>query len=120
MEKYILSLLIFIPVFGAIMMLPISKIYGASKSKYVALGATGIQLILSVWLYCNFDSSISVVNPLNPFTVNIPWIEHFNIFYYIGVDGLSMPMVLLTALLVNSDKSFIKFLSSNNLETTSL
>ena len=99
MEKYILSLLIFIPVFGAIMMLPISKIYGASKSKYVALGATGIQLILSVWLYCNFDSSISVVNPLNPFTVNIPWIEHFNIFYYVGVDGLSMPMVLLTALL---------------------
>ena len=33
------------------------------------------------------------------FSVNIPWIEHFNIFYFLGVDGLSMPMVILTALL---------------------
>ena len=97
MENYILSLLIFIPVFGAILMLPISKIYGSSNSKYVALGATGIQLLLTIWLYCNFDSSVSVLN--SPYTINVPWIEHFNIFYYIGVDGLSMPMVILTALL---------------------
>jgi len=97
MENYILTLLIFIPVFGAILMLPISKLYGSSNSKYVALGATGIQLILSVWLYCNFDSSLSFKE--SPFTINVDWIEHFNIFYYIGVDGLSMPMVILTALL---------------------
>ena len=109
MENYILSLLIFIPVFGALLMLPISKLYGASKSKYVALGATGLQLLLTVWLYCNFDSSVNVLS--SPFTINVPWIEHFNIFYYIGVDGLSMPMVILTALL-----SFLCIIVSWNID----
>ena len=94
MENYILTLLIFIPVLGAILMLPISKLYGSSNSKYVALGATGIQLILSIWLYYNFVPE----NGLQ-FVVEEPWIDHFNIFYYIGVDGLSIPMVILTALL---------------------
>ena len=97
MEQYILSLLIFIPVFGAILMLPISKFLGSSTPKVVALVTTALQLILAVWLYCNFDSSVSVLN--SPFTVNVEWISHFNIFYYLGVDGLSMPMVILTALL---------------------
>ena len=97
MEQYILSLLIFIPVFGAILMLPISKILGSSTPKIVALVTTALQLVLAVWLYCNFDSSVSVLN--SPFTVNVEWISHFNIFYYVGVDGLSMPMVILTALL---------------------
>ena len=109
MENYILTLLIFVPVLGAILMLPISKFYGSSNSKYVALVTTGIQLLLSIWLYFNFDSSLSVLN--SPFTVNISWIEHFNIFYYIGVDGLSMPMVLLTALL-----SFLCILVSWNID----
>jgi len=109
MEQYILSLLIFIPVLGAIIMIPVSKFLGSSNSKIVALIATGIQLLLSIWLYCNFDSSISVLN--SPFTVNVEWISHFNIFYYLGVDGLSMPMVLLTALL-----SFLCIIASWNID----
>ena len=109
MEQYILSLLIFIPVFGAILMLPISKFLGSSTPKVVALVTTALQLILAVWLYCNFDSSVSVLN--SPFTVNVEWISHFNIFYYLGVDGLSMPMVILTALL-----SFLCIIASWKIE----
>jgi NADH-quinone oxidoreductase subunit M len=109
MEHYILTLLIFIPVIGALVMLPVSRFFGNSYSKVVALVATGIQLSLAAWLYWNFDSSLSI--ELSPFTLNIPWIEHFNIYYYVGVDGLSMPMVLLTALL-----SFICIISSWNID----
>jgi len=109
MEHYILSLLIFIPVFGALLMLPISKYLGSTTPKFVALVTTGIQLLLSIWLYCNFDSSVSVQN--SPFTVNVEWISHFNIFYYLGVDGLSMPMVILTALL-----SFLCIIASWNID----
>jgi len=109
MEHYILSLLIFVPVFGAILMLPISKYLGSTTSKFVALVSTAVQLLLSIWLYCNFDSSISVQD--SPFTVNAEWISHFNIFYYIGVDGLSMPMVILTALL-----SFLCIIASWNID----
>ncbi|MDC1050899.1 NADH-quinone oxidoreductase subunit M [Candidatus Marinimicrobia bacterium] len=108
MENYILTLLIFIPVIGAIIMLPISRFFGNSYSKVVALCATGLQLLLAGWLYINFDSSLSIEK--SPFTIELPWIEHFNIYYYIGVDGLSMPMVLLTALL-----SFICIISSWNI-----
>ena len=109
MEHYILTLLIFIPVIGALVMLPVSRFFGNSYSKVVALVATGIQLTLAAWLYWNFDSSLSIES--SPFTLNIPWIEHFNIYYYVGVDGLSMPMVLLTALL-----SFICIISSWNID----
>jgi NADH-quinone oxidoreductase subunit M len=51
----------------------------------------------------------------SPYTVQIDWIKHFNIQYFIGVDGLSMPMVLLTALL-----SCICIISSWNITKQSL
>ena len=47
----------------------------------------------------------------SPFTQKFMWIDHFNIEYFVGVDGLSMPMVLLTALL-----SFICILASWNID----
>ena len=105
MEQSILSLLIFLPVLGAIIMLPVNKYLGSDKIKWTALITTGIQLLLTGWLYFNFDPSLSVSE--SPFTLNIEWIKHFNIFYYVGVDGLSMPMVLLTSFL-----TFICIISS--------
>ena len=107
MENYILTLLIFIPVLGALIMLPVSKYIGKDKSKWVALITTGLQLLLAFWLYLNFDPNSGIqFTPGQP-NVGIEWIRHFNIFYYVGVDGLSLPMVFLTAFL-----SFLCILSS--------
>ena len=103
MENYILTLLIFIPVFGAFIMLPVSKYLGNDKSKWVALAATFIQLLLTVWLYMNFVPTEGM-----QFEVNKQWIPHFNIEYYVGVDGLSFPMVFLTAFLFIQKHSGIK------------
>ena len=100
MDSLILSILIFLPVFGAAIMLPASKYMGRDKPevfKYIALFVTGLQLVFSAILYWNFDPTLSVVE--SPFTVQVDWIKAFNIQYFIGVDGLSMPMVILTALL---------------------
>ena len=58
MEQSILSLLIFIPVLGAILMLPVSKYLGADKIKWTALFATLIQFLLSVWLYINLPIAL--------------------------------------------------------------
>ena len=100
MDSWILSLLIFLPVMGALGMcvVPFSQ-YKENKDvyKYIALGATGVQLLLAVILYMKFDPSLSVLD--SPFTVQFDWISSFNIQYFIGIDGLSMPMVLLSALL---------------------
>ena len=107
MESSILTLLIFLPVAGAALMLPFASLYGKEANQYykwIAAVTTGIQLFLCCVLYANYDPSLSV--SLSPFTVQLDWIKHFNIQYYIGVDGLSMPMVLLSGLL-----SFICILS---------
>ena len=108
MDSLILTLLIFIPVIGAILMLPVANLYGKENShyyKWIALVATGVQFILTCVLYLKFDPIHTIAN--SPFTVQVDWISHFNIQYFLGVDGLSMPMVLLTGLL-----SFICIISS--------
>ena len=73
MEKSILTLLIFLPVLGAALMLPASK-YLKIKNiiKWIALVTTGMQLLLAGWLYLNFDPSLSVME--SPFTVQVEWI----------------------------------------------
>ncbi len=100
MDSMILTLLIFLPVFGAVAMLPAAKMVGKENPnifKWIALVVTGLQLLLAVVLYMGFDPTLSV--SASPYTVQLDWIKHFNIQYFVGVDGLSMPMVLLTALL---------------------
>ncbi len=116
MESSILTLLIFLPVAGAILMLPFAKLYGKESPhiyKWIALVATSLQLVLAWVLYSNFNPAMSITE--SPFTVQLDWITHFNIQYYLGVDGLSMPMVLLTALL-----SCICIIASWNIEKQAL
>ena len=112
MNSLILSLLIFLPVMGSIAMLVIAKAKLDGREKLyrvVALFTTGVQLLLAGYLYLNFDSSVGIAQ--SQFTVQVPWIDYFNIDYFVGVDGLSMPMVLLTALL-----SFICIIISWNID----
>jgi NADH-quinone oxidoreductase subunit M len=108
MNESILSLLIFIPVIGALAMLVFAQFGGKENPdgfKWIAVIATGVQLLLGIWLYLNYNPADTVIT--SAFTVQKEWIPQFNIQYYIGVDGLSMPMVLLTAFL-----SFICVVSS--------
>ena len=67
MNSSILSLLIFLPVLGAVAMLIVALlinkgILNSDKNiyKYIALGVTGVQLFFAVLLYINFDPSLSV------------------------------------------------------------
>jgi len=115
METNILSILIFFPLLGILGMF---IAYALKQSdivfKYIALFATSVQLILTVWLYFNFDPSVVLssdisINPVK-FAVQVPWIENFNIQYFVGIDGLSAPLVFLTSLLM-----FICILASWNL-----
>ena len=108
MDSLILTFLIFIPVIGAVAMLPVAYIYGKENShyyKWIALIATAIQFLLCCVLYFKFNPNHGIMD--SPFTIQLDWISHFNIQYFLGVDGLSMPMVMLTGLL-----SFICIISS--------
>ncbi len=94
MDSHILSWLIWLPVLGMTVILALPKRL-TQYIKITAAVATGIQLLLAVILWYGYDR----VTGGFQFMEQTAWIPSFNIFYFLGVDGLSLPMVLLTALL---------------------
>jgi len=94
MVPNILSWLIFLPVIGAAAVLLIPRAQ-ANVIKWVSAVFTGVQLILAVQLFIGFDRGTASMQ----FVEKAEWIGSYNIWYYLGVDGLSISMVLLTALL---------------------
>ncbi len=90
----ILSVMTFLPLFAGLVVfcLPQNKV---NIIKTTAVLATGIVLVLSIILVLNFDRSIS----LPQFREELIWISALNIHYSLGVDGLSLGLVFLTALL---------------------
>lgn len=94
MANHILSWLIWLPVIGmaVIALLPRRQVLAI---KITAAAATGIQLTLALVLWSIFDRNTGSFQ----FIEQAQWIPSFNIFYFLGVDGLSLPMVILTALL---------------------
>ena len=97
MEFPYLTLIIFLPAAGALI-IAFAKRLSPRQIKYAALIATTIPLILSLVLFALFDRSGAMAGVVQ-FEENVSWIPLIDAFYYIGVDGLSLPMVLLTSLL---------------------
>ncbi len=94
METSVLSLMIFIPIVGMAAILCIPS-QADDLIKKVALGATLPPLILGIWLFQHFNRA----TPDLQFVVKVPWIASYNIEYFVGVDGISISMVLLTVFL---------------------
>lgn len=92
--NHLLSWILFVPVIGMIvvLLLPREKI-GAIR--WTSAFFTFISFVLSIVLLAKFDTSQSGFQ----FVEKAKWIPAFNVEYYIGVDGLSIPMVFLTTLL---------------------
>jgi NADH-quinone oxidoreductase subunit M len=89
----ILSLITFLPVVGA---LAILLMRGSDRMmRYVALATTAADFVLSLVLWANFDSS----TPAFQFVESSLWLGG-NITYKMGVDGISMLFVVLTAFLM--------------------
>jgi len=92
-----LTLIIFLPAVGALI-IALIKGLSATQIRYTSLLATGIPLILSVVLFALFDRSEALAGVIQ-FEENISWIPLINAFYHVGVDGLSLPFVILSALI---------------------
>ena len=90
----LLSLMIFVPLLGMIVVLLLPR-ESEELIKRVALGFTLIPLILAVYLFISYNKSTADTQ----YFVSMPWIETFNINYHVGIDGLSVTLLLLTALL---------------------
>jgi len=86
-----LSIIVFLPVVGAI---AIALLPGAKAVKRIALTTTFIAFALSVALFVMFGSGGGI-----QFQERLSWIPQLQVDYFLGVDGLSLPLVLLTSLL---------------------
>jgi len=116
----ILSFLTFLPILGMIVVLFLPKKQELSI-KVTTLVITGLQLLLSIILILNFNYSAGGINDASSFQFiekfrwidisGLAWIGKIKIDYFLGVDGLSTPMVLLTAIV-----TFIATISSWNID----
>ena len=104
MELYLLTILLFLPLLGAAALwghalvflarFPLEKI--REHYRWIALGIAGLEFLLSLLLLFKFD--ISKAEP--QFQINIPWIEGLGAHYHLGVDGISLWLVVLTTFLM--------------------
>jgi len=92
-----LTIIIFLPVAGAIL-IALLKNSHPRLIRYLAAIFTFVPLALAVTLFCNFDKSLAAAG-LIQFEEKLLWIAPLNAFYHLGVDGLSLPLVILTAFL---------------------
>jgi NADH-quinone oxidoreductase subunit M len=89
----ILSTVIFLPVFGALLIL-ITRRSWELLTKWIALITSLGTFFISLPLFLNFDRTTHKMQ----FVEKHSWIPDWNIFYYIGVDGISVLFVLLSTL----------------------
>lgn len=89
----LLTLIIFIPLLGAIVGLCLPKEKTHLQKKW-ALIVSIVALVLVFGLWAGFDSSNAGIQ----FESDVPWIPTVGINYHIGVDGISLPMLLITGI----------------------
>lgn len=93
----ILSLITFLPLIGALLIMTLKgeEKYVNSNARSVALFTSLLTLVLSIYMYMQFDNSSADFQ----FVEKRAWLTDFNIFYKLGVDGISLFFVMLTAVL---------------------
>ena len=116
----ILSWITFLPVLGMIIVLMLPK-EKKDWVRWTALAVAAFQVVLAVFLFMRFDRSLGGINTeagmqfLEKFSWidirSVSWFGRLHIEYFLGIDGISVVMVLLTAII-----SFIAVISSWNIE----
>ncbi len=96
MNDYLLSLILFSPIIGGLIL---SFLPGENKTllRRVALGISLLPLLFSLFAWFGFDGA-AVVDGFR-YQEQYAWYEAINSSFHIGVDGLSMSMILLTTIL---------------------
>lgn len=97
MGFHILFLIMLSPIVGALLLLLVPEKNDKAVKTIAALAAT-VALVLSFIAFLNFDRQASGLQFLEQFK----WLPEFGINFDLGVDGLSMPMVLLTSIILFS------------------
>lgn len=95
--SHILSWVVFIPLIGV----PFLWLVPKEKAKWVALIAVIVDFVVAMPLFINFDKALKGVTTVGEmqFVERADWIPSLGIQYFIGVDGISITMILLTLII---------------------
>jgi NADH-quinone oxidoreductase subunit M len=89
----LLSLAIWTPIAFGIVLLALGRDEQAQMVRWVALIGAVASFLVTIPVYTHFDATTAAMQ----FVENTVWIERFNVKYHLGVDGISLWFVLLTA-----------------------
>ncbi len=90
----LLSAITFIPLVGALVLLFVNS-KNENLIRIITLATGAVDFAFSMALYYGFDDTTHAMQ----FVERVPWIKSFGADYYMGVDGISLFMVLLTTVL---------------------
>ncbi len=90
LSTHLLSWLIWLPIVGGFVVLGLG--HRVTLAKWVSLAVSALALLLSVPLWSWFKTGTAQMQ----FVERSPWISTIHSEFYIGVDGISMPLILLT------------------------
>ena len=89
----LLSVAIWLPIVAGVLLLALGRDEQAGVVRWMALLAAIASFLVTIPLITGFDTATAAMQ----FQENLPWIERFNVHYHLGVDGISVWFVLLTA-----------------------
>ncbi len=90
-EFPILSLVIWLPIVFGIAVLATGNDRNANSARVISLIGAILGFIAAIPLYSNFNSASGTMQ----FVEHLVWFERFNVNYHVGIDGISMPLILL-------------------------
>lgn len=88
----LLSLVIWTPIIGGLLVLAVGSGRNGLEAKVLSLVVSIVTFLISIPLFSSFDSATHQMQ----FAEFAPWISSVNVNYHLGVDGISMPLILLT------------------------
>jgi len=89
----LLSLAVWLPIAGGLLVLASGDGRNVAFSKLIALVTAIFGFLVTIPLYTGFDTASAGMQ----FVELMPWVRDYNINYHLGVDGISMPFVILNS-----------------------
>lgn len=91
--EHLLSICIWLPIVGGIVVLATGGDQNAAAARYLGLIFTIATFIVTLPLYADFNLHTSAMQ----FVEDRPWVDAFSIRYHLGIDGISVLLILLTS-----------------------
>jgi NADH-quinone oxidoreductase subunit M len=89
----LLSLAIWTPIAFGVILLTLGRDDQARTVRWIALIGAAVSFLVTIPLYTRFDVTTAAMQ----FQEKSPWIDRFNVWYHLGIDGIAIWFILLTA-----------------------